>query len=268
MNEQFPTEYVWKNCQGSTQGYRGYPCSMWVLFHSMLAICEDKTPNVEYDAVGVLLMIRQYIDNFFSCSYCRQHFLYMTANATNEIKSNSEAVLYLWKRHNNVNARLRYDDSADPEHPKVQYPPKASCPKCYDVLDIPESDILVTYPGYNVAPISFNAPQVLSFLRVTYSSSNIRVRSLVGEGEREDESYDIEQVKSQDINNSKNPENVLKSEKNKSIVSFLNSLSNLQILIIAVVFVAVLLFKNVIIRFAKTSVYKIMYRNNKYAHMA
>ena len=30
-----PTTLRWTECEGSSEGYRGYPCSMWTLFHTL-----------------------------------------------------------------------------------------------------------------------------------------------------------------------------------------------------------------------------------------
>ena len=42
------------------------------------------------------------------------------------------AILWLWQAHNKANGRLHGAPSEDPEHIKVQFPPKELCPKCYD----------------------------------------------------------------------------------------------------------------------------------------
>ena len=39
-----------------------------------------------------------------------------------QVESYDDAILWLWERHNRVNARLASDRSTDPEHPKIQFP--------------------------------------------------------------------------------------------------------------------------------------------------
>jgi thiol oxidase len=41
-----------------------------------------------------------------------------------------EAILWLWRAHNNVNRRLVDSPSSDPQFPKQQFPPRFLCPDC------------------------------------------------------------------------------------------------------------------------------------------
>jgi thiol oxidase len=44
-----------------------------------------------------------------------------------------DVVVYLWKAHNIVNARLHGDEATeDPQFPKEQFPPAFLCPDCRD----------------------------------------------------------------------------------------------------------------------------------------
>lgn len=56
--------------------------------------------------------MRAYIRNFFGCRMCAEHFEAMAAESMHEVKNRDEAVLWLWSRHNRVNARLAGEDSA------------------------------------------------------------------------------------------------------------------------------------------------------------
>ena len=51
-------------------------------------------------------------------------------NIENEVSTHDSAIMWLWERHNRVNARLRDHTSTDPQFPKVQFPPPLMCPEC------------------------------------------------------------------------------------------------------------------------------------------
>lgn len=38
-----PYQVRWVGCQGSHPRYRGYPCSMWTLFHTLTVAAYEKT---------------------------------------------------------------------------------------------------------------------------------------------------------------------------------------------------------------------------------
>lgn len=239
MNQQFPLNPKWINCKGSSEFYRGYPCSMWLLYHSMLVICKEKTENIEYDAISVLLTIKDYMENFFQCEYCRQHFLHMTANVTNEIHTNTDAILYLWNKHNVVNSRLRHDDSADPEHPKVQFPSKSSCSKCYNTTNLKQDEIFISNPGFNTPSISWNKKMVESFLLFHYSGENIRIKHSDDENEKNNESFDVDKVKYKLKLNKRN----IKTNNNNYLKQIYSYNSNIYLKCLLIVIVLLLIKK-------------------------
>lgn len=49
-----------------------------------------------------------------------------------KIKTDQEAILWLWRKHNLVNDRLHQQRREDPEFPKIQYPSKLYCTECFD----------------------------------------------------------------------------------------------------------------------------------------
>lgn len=75
--------------------------------------------------------MRDYVRHFFSCRHCADHFATVSANITRLVKSERDAVLWLWHTHNDVNARLAGDVTEDPQHPKMQFPPSGACPACW-----------------------------------------------------------------------------------------------------------------------------------------
>mmetsp|Transcript_987 Transcript_987/g.2661 ORF Transcript_987/g.2661 Transcript_987/m.2661 type:complete len:727 (-) Transcript_987:347-2527(-) len=122
----------WSQCAGSQPYLRGYPCSLWLTFHTL------QMNSAEEDAARTLTAVHDYVTHFFSCLECRMNFALMAGNITDEIRDgvpHATAVLVLWGFHNAVNARLNMTggDSNDPMHPKVQFPTKALCPRCVDL---------------------------------------------------------------------------------------------------------------------------------------
>ncbi|CAF1218213.1 unnamed protein product [Rotaria sordida] len=128
------------HCNGSDTTKRGYPCTLWTLFHSMtvkqaLLAEQNKLPSNTKPS-NMIVSIREFIRKFFLCEECAAHFINMTSNAENEIDSYKGCVLYLWRGHNKVNQRLRYDViSNDPVWPKVPFPTKQQCHLCVVKID-------------------------------------------------------------------------------------------------------------------------------------
>uniref|UniRef100_F7B5Y7 Sulfhydryl oxidase n=1 Tax=Ornithorhynchus anatinus TaxID=9258 RepID=F7B5Y7_ORNAN len=160
----FLTHHVqWVGCQGSRPELRGYPCSLWKLFHilSVQAALRPKALiNTDFDQnpQGVLQVMRQYIQKFFGCKECAQHFEEMAKESMDSVKILDQAVLWLWKKHNIVNYRLAGQLSEDPKFPKIQWPPPELCPACHEEIK-----------GLD----SWNEDEVLMFLKHFYSQENI-----------------------------------------------------------------------------------------------
>lgn len=137
---------------GSEPKYRGKPCSLWMTFHTM-TVGGLNSSNV----ANMMRSIKDYIVNFFSCTSCAENFAKETANLDEEIgQTDKDAILYLWKIHNEVNKRLskEVDHVLDPRHPKIQFPGKALCENC-------RSDQQLT---------KFDDEEVFTFLKNFYGS--------------------------------------------------------------------------------------------------
>ncbi|KAJ3661101.1 hypothetical protein Zmor_005517 [Zophobas morio] len=132
-NREFSSPQRFIGCLGSSSRYRGYPCSLWRLFHfltvnSLLYNVNNKKANPR----EVLDAMHGYVKNFFSCQHCSQHFQKMAAERNlGSVASLEESVFWLWEAHNVVNARLSGDETEDPEYPKEQFPTKLRCRECY-----------------------------------------------------------------------------------------------------------------------------------------
>ena len=91
-----------------------------------------------------------------------------------QVKSREDAILWLWERHNRVNARLASDLSSDPEYPKIQFPREEACVECR--LPTSKNNTVVTSPGYGVSDTAWNKRVLLDFLKKHYGPDNIRLR--------------------------------------------------------------------------------------------
>ncbi|RXG59631.1 Sulfhydryl oxidase 2 [Armadillidium vulgare] len=155
---KLPDKQPWRECQGSEPKYRGYPCGLWTLFHSLTVNAfMQKDKFYHYNPLESLKAIHGYVKNFFSCEYCSKHFQEMyKLDAETSVKSPGDEVIWLWRAHNKVNKRLHGDLSEDPKHPKEQFPSKVTCPKCW-------------FKGLD----KFNNDEVLKFLMRLYGKNSI-----------------------------------------------------------------------------------------------
>uniref|UniRef100_A0A5S6R538 Sulfhydryl oxidase n=2 Tax=Trichuris muris TaxID=70415 RepID=A0A5S6R538_TRIMR len=119
-------------CQGSKIYYRGYSCGLWMLFHTVTVEAYLKDGNkTDFEPTSVPETINEYMQHFFSCRECADHFGEAAANISSEVTRPEDVVLWLWKAHNRANGFLRGTPSEDPSHPKVQFPTKDLCQSCY-----------------------------------------------------------------------------------------------------------------------------------------
>ncbi|XP_069119679.1 sulfhydryl oxidase 2-like [Argopecten irradians] len=154
-----PEKIQWIGCAGSEPQYRGYPCGLWTLFHTLTVNAyRIEGSDKRFNSTSVLHAITGYIEHFFGCSDCTKHFLKMAQSVDSEVKNSSDSVLWLWEKHNSANERLKSDFSTDPRHPKVQFPSEETCQQCHKGSS---------------ARHSWNRPEVLKFLTEFYSKNNI-----------------------------------------------------------------------------------------------
>ncbi|XP_061459870.1 sulfhydryl oxidase 2 isoform X2 [Rhineura floridana] len=161
----------WVGCQGSRPERRGYPCSFWELFHTLTvqAAVRPKAllnTGFEDNPRAVLQIMQKYVQEFFGCRACAQHFEEMARESLDSVKSLDEAVVWLWKKHNVVNARLAGGLNEDPKFPKAQWPTPDVCPACHEEIK---------------GPPAWNEAQVLQFLKRHYDSGNF-VYNYTGKG--------------------------------------------------------------------------------------
>ncbi|CAB3399739.1 unnamed protein product [Caenorhabditis bovis] len=143
----FPLNADWDHCAGSSTQFRGYTCGLWTTFHALTVSAYKhwlaKTSNVTLP-LPPLQSIRDWVGSFFGCMHCRDHFLRMTTN-TFKLEANvrrpEDVYLYLWKAHNQVNARLRGRETEDPKFPKYQFPAQFLCQECYSNGKLDENNV-------------------------------------------------------------------------------------------------------------------------------
>ncbi|KAM9129104.1 sulfhydryl oxidase 1 [Pangshura tecta] len=145
---------TWVGCQGSEPHFRGYPCSLWTLFH-LLTVQATRHRRLGTGPLEVLGAMRGYVWSFFGCRECAQHFEGMAAESMDKVRSVDEAALWLWSRHNQVNARLAGTETEDPQFPKLQWPPPELCSPCHSVVNV------------------WDEAAVLRFLKAHFSPANI-----------------------------------------------------------------------------------------------
>ncbi|MEE6495828.1 hypothetical protein FKM82_002154 [Ascaphus truei] len=151
--------WVW--CQGSKPQFRGYPCSLWTLFHLLtVQAAELEREGLRRSAPReVLLAMSGYVKYFFGCRECAQHFQSMAVESLFTVRSLDQAITWLWDRHNRVNKRLAGAESDDPEFPKRQWPSSELCPLCQE--------------GGAGQELSWDLQNVLHFLKAHFSRENI-----------------------------------------------------------------------------------------------
>ena len=140
-----PSERDWAACGAcaprgpEAAGTGGYACSLWLLFHALLANCDRRA------APHVLDAIRAFVVNFFGCADCAAHFGAMWdeldgAAASNQIDAN----VWLWRAHNAVSLRLK-DEDPDAAPYKAAWPDAAQCASCFDEAGAYDEDYVFQF---------------------------------------------------------------------------------------------------------------------------
>ena len=132
-----PDDSAWRWCDMSN-GRGGYSCALWVLFHATLAnLPRQKAP-------AALDVIAAWVNDFFGCEECASHFIrYYEQNGGRGVSGGQiGAVLWLWRAHNVVSARLaseevRADGASDRP---ARFPAETDCNDCYNATDEGASD--------------------------------------------------------------------------------------------------------------------------------
>jgi thiol oxidase len=98
-----PNDYKqYQHCAGSEPKYRGYPCALWLLFHTLtISQYHQGIESQQIDAMEIPLAIKNYVKYFFTCRQCSDNFMNETSNIDQlKSKNKHEAIIYLWKSKN------------------------------------------------------------------------------------------------------------------------------------------------------------------------
>ncbi|KRY71023.1 Mitochondrial chaperone BCS1 [Trichinella pseudospiralis] len=126
-----PTEPVWVACNGSSPQYRGYPCSVWLIFHTLTVHAYKIDNNLpDFNPTEVPVAIYGYIKHFFGCRFCAENFGRSAIKMSKEIHNKQDEILWLWSSHNRANYHLKGDKTEDPRFPKNPFPYPKLCPEC------------------------------------------------------------------------------------------------------------------------------------------
>uniref|UniRef100_A0A914HZE2 Sulfhydryl oxidase n=1 Tax=Globodera rostochiensis TaxID=31243 RepID=A0A914HZE2_GLORO len=133
----FPSNASWQHCSGSSPEFRGYTCGLWSIFHALTvhAYMDAVKERLSLNPLVPLRAIQGWVSTFFGCEHCKRHFMKMTSELfpMNEqrVSRLHDTVMYLWRAHNIVNARLHGDVTEDPQFLKYQFPPLFLCRTCH-----------------------------------------------------------------------------------------------------------------------------------------
>ncbi|WKX94824.1 hypothetical protein Q1695_011803 [Nippostrongylus brasiliensis] len=146
LGNPLPDKVEWIACIGSKPNLRGYTCGLWTTAHAIsVAAYKAEKNNAQFNPVNeVMEPFHQFIFRFLSCGECAKNFnKEAEKHKLLQVKTAHEMVMWFWRVHNFVNARLSGSRTDDPRFPKRQFPPSASavlhllvlavvCPQCYD----------------------------------------------------------------------------------------------------------------------------------------
>lgn len=161
------TPLDWKGCAGSNPQFRGYPCSLWTLFHTLTENAAAKDPAFHFGGVSTVAnAMIGYVRNFFSCRECAEHFNSHVSRLGYLPHTGDQSILWMWTIHNTANHMLAGDQTEDPTRPKIQWPSAANCPNC-------RSSGNRWTPLMKVNEELWNQGEVLSYLKNVYNEENI-----------------------------------------------------------------------------------------------
>jgi thiol oxidase len=187
LNESlFPLNPDWHHCRGSQSHFRGYPCSLWSLAHTLTVLTLpvqpgtdssaslSLSPGMTFRSKDALNIFSRFVQNFFSCDYCREHFTEMARTLEEgKVLHDGDAVLWLWEAHNTVSRRLVKDISSDPLYPKLPFPSVRHCPYCYKQIYSSDVQGRVAVARPNWINTGFRS-RAESFLEHNVAAGNLR----------------------------------------------------------------------------------------------
>jgi thiol oxidase len=166
LGDPLPSTMTWVACQGSSPEFRGYPCSLWTIFHllTVQAYNRDGT-SPSFKALDILEDIHGYVKYFFACTECSNNFERSAVKLPEQVSKPEDSVLWLWESHNRANHFIKGLPSVDPHFPKEQFPTSQMCPTCRTHDPGPQGGYFNT---------KWDTKEVLTFLTEYYSKENIK----------------------------------------------------------------------------------------------
>ena len=120
--EPHTESYRW--CRSNQEGVGGYPCGLWLLFHTMISNSDRA------HAPLTLRTIFEWVQSFYGCIECAANFNEEWEEYNGDgVTDHMDTVTWLWKVHNIVRERLTLED--DTVAAKTQWPSMAECKNCY-----------------------------------------------------------------------------------------------------------------------------------------
>ena len=160
----------------------GYTCGLWELIHiATIGVVEwngseNVSPAARIDLADAAEIIRTFVEHFFGCEVCKDHFLELFDDCTaldrcarlSRDGDSNELALYFWQFHNAVNVRLQKEKAErfgrplpnEKKQREVLWPDKDLCPDCWNS---------------NVSGSEWNKDAVYKFLQSQYWAEDIFV---------------------------------------------------------------------------------------------
>ena len=154
-----PNTQTWsEGCSHGNPG-AGFTCGLWELFHIMTVGAAEQLEMAYtsgYHDLSILsnqavaLVIRDFIDAFFNCAVCREHFVNAYDSCDLQVCTRlsadlpfhefeaRELAIWIWEMHNAVNTRLAQEDALENEWRNATrreldvsvFPSLNMCPTC------------------------------------------------------------------------------------------------------------------------------------------
>merc|ERR1711892_48614 len=162
------TPAEWEGCAGSQSHFRGYPCSLWTLFHTLVVNSMDEDPAFQHGGVSTVAnAMIGYISKFFSCRECADHFSRHVSKLGYLPHTGDQSILWLWTLHNMANLMLAGDQTEDPTRPKIQWPSPQNCPACRDNGNRWKRAVKINGELWN-------KEEVLNYIKAAYKEENLK----------------------------------------------------------------------------------------------
>nr|XP_024392299.1 sulfhydryl oxidase 1-like isoform X1 [Physcomitrium patens]XP_024392304.1 sulfhydryl oxidase 1-like isoform X1 [Physcomitrium patens]XP_024392311.1 sulfhydryl oxidase 1-like isoform X1 [Physcomitrium patens]XP_024392319.1 sulfhydryl oxidase 1-like isoform X1 [Physcomitrium patens]XP_024392326.1 sulfhydryl oxidase 1-like isoform X1 [Physcomitrium patens]XP_024392334.1 sulfhydryl oxidase 1-like isoform X1 [Physcomitrium patens]XP_024392343.1 sulfhydryl oxidase 1-like isoform X1 [Physcomitriu len=102
-------------------------CGLWLLLHSLTVRVQ------EFEATFAKLAIEAFVDDFYKCDHCRDHFRNATTRSQASPRiSKRDLVLWLWRIHNMITEVVASEEHKTEGNSSKLWPAENDCPACRD----------------------------------------------------------------------------------------------------------------------------------------